>query len=394
MRTFTDEEVLKRVSNLPTFTGWPTGMLDVWIRSTADAFDSFDDKAFTYECYGKTKKPKFVMARNGTTNAGSYGLKHFDKYKQTGCAVLKADVIIYDSHTYGPHPLKNGKPAYRQAKSWPYFRDSNRNQKAEEIGPEKSGIIGANIHRAGANSTVIGKWSTACLVTANLQKFLDFLAYMKSKGNPPLNVCILKEWGKEATTVAKINRDFFFDNVRLNLFGGSLKQSQVDGLEAILDEWDKNLAKKDDRWLAYMLGTVHHETDRKFAGIVEYGPDSYFKKYDGRADLGNTEPGDGLRFKGRGFVQITGRANYTKYSGVLGVDLVKNPDLALDLKHCVAILFHGMTTGGFTGKKLGDYFNATTADWLNARRIINKLDKANLIGDYSKQFYAALSYTN
>lgn len=390
MRAFTDEEVLQRVSSLPTFAGFPNGILDVWIRSAADEFDTFDDKAFTYECFGATKKPKFIMARNGTTNAGSYGLKQFHEYNHLGCAVLKSDVIVYDSHKFGKH---KGKDAYRQSKGFPYFRDNNKNNRAEEIGTEFSDIILANVHRAGVNSTVIKNWSTACLVTANLQKFLDFLAYMKSKGNPPLTVCILKEWKEDAGT-SKINRKFFFDHVRLNLFGGTLKQEQVDGLTAILDEWDKNLAKKDDRWLAYMFATVHHETDRKFTGIEEYGPDSYFKKYDGRVDLGNTQPGDGLKFKGRGFVQITGRANYTKYKTVLGVDLVKKPELALEIKNCVKIMFHGMTTGAFTGKKLGDYFKGTTADWVNARRIINKLDKANLIADYAKQFYAGISYTN
>lgn len=391
MRAFTDEEVLQRVSQLPTFTGFPNGVLEVWIRSTADEFDSFDDKAFTYECYGNTKKPKFIMARNGTTNAGSYGLKNFAEYNHKGCAVLKSDTIIYDSHVWGLHKKKD---AYRQVKGFPYFRDNNKNNRAEEIGTEYNDVILANVHRAGVNSTVIKDWSTACLVTANLQKFFDFLAYMKSKGKPPLTVCILKEWPADAPAApAKLNRKFFFDNVRLNLFGGALKESQVQGLEAILNEWDKNWAGKDDRWLAYMFATVHHETDRKFAGIEEYGPDSYFKKYDGRLDLGNTQPGDGLRFKGRGFVQITGRANYTKYTGVLGVDLVKKPELALELKHCVQIMFHGMATGGFTGKKLGDYFKGNTADWINARRIINKLDKANLIADYAKQFYAAISYT-
>lgn len=191
MRLFTDAEVLSRISGLPTFTGFPNGVMDVWIRSLADEFDSFDDKAFTYECFGNSATPEFIMARNGTTNAGSYGLKRFHEYNHLGCAVLKSDIIVYDSHTWGLH---KGKRAYRQAKKFPYYRDNNRNERAEEIGTEYSNIILANVHRAGQNSTVIGKWSTACLVTSNLNKFLTFIDFMKSKGKPPLTVCILKEW--------------------------------------------------------------------------------------------------------------------------------------------------------------------------------------------------------
>ncbi len=191
-----------------------------------------------------------------------------------------------------------------------------------------------------------------------------------------------------------INRDFFFEQVRKTLFG-SLKQTQVDGLNAILDEWDAKYKNRDDRWLAYMLGTVHHETDKKFQGIEEYGSAAYFAKYNNRKDLGNG-PNDGALYKGRGFVQITGRANYTNFTRWLknpSVDLVNHPELALLLPNSIRILFDGMVLGHFTGKKLADYFNPTTADWVNARRIVNRLNKANIIADYSKTYYAAISYT-
>ena len=52
-----------------------------------------------------------------------------------------------------------------------------------------------------------------------------------------------------------------------------------------------------------------------------------------------------------------------------------------------------LETGLFTGKKLPQYFNKTAEDWINARRIVNKLDKAPQIAAYAKRFYGAIGYT-
>ena len=102
--------------------------------------------------------------------------------------------------------------------------------------------------------------------------------------------------------------------------------------------------------------------------------------------------GDGSLFIGRGFVQLTGRANYTAWAGHLNLDLVNNPDLALDLTAALRILDYGMVHGTFTGKRLAQYFNSTTEDWIGARRIINGQDKAANIADYGHAFYAAISH--
>jgi peptidoglycan L-alanyl-D-glutamate endopeptidase CwlK len=84
------------------------------------------------------------------------------------------------------------------------------------------------------------------------------------------------------------------------------------------------------------LGTILAETE-SFRPISE-GPSRFntspggqqFDLYDNRKDLGNTGPPDGANFRGRGFVQLTGRHNYTRFGQELGVDLVANPELAND----------------------------------------------------------------
>jgi predicted chitinase len=89
-------------------------------------------------------------------------------------------------------------------------------------------------------------------------------------------------------------------------------------------------------------------------------------------------------------VQLTGRRNYTTFSKLVGVDLVANPDAAMQDDIAVKIMFEGMARGLFTGKKLTDYFTPKSSDWVNARKIINGLDRANDIAGYAKRFYDTL----
>ncbi len=195
-----------------------------------------------------------------------------------------------------------------------------------------------------------------------------------------------------------INRKFFFDQARATLFNGKFSQKQVDGLNAILEQWELKYAKKDDRFLAYMLATAHHETDRKMQPINEYGRGKkrdYGKKLKMGGGPGKRIPYDSpdQLYYGRGFVQLTWYENYEKASTKLKVDFLNNPELALDLKHASRIMFEGMLEGWFTTKKLSDYFKGENADWYGARRIINGKDKADLIQDYALKYYACISYT-
>lgn len=168
------------------------------------------------------------------------------------------------------------------------------------------------------------------------------------------------------------------------VFGTSLSQPQVDRMEAILTRLDAKRIMLEQA--AYILGTAYHESDR-FRTMEEYASGA---AYEGRKTLGNTEPGDGRRFKGRGFVQITGRRNYTDWAKRLGVDLVGNPALAARLDHAVTILIDGMMLGTFTGKKLPDYVAGTKKDYVGARRVVNGTDRAAMIAIYARAFEKAL----
>lgn len=150
----------------------------------------------------------------------------------------------------------------------------------------------------------------------------------------------------------------------------------------------------DLRQRAYILATVKHETADTFRPIAERfngDPQEYFtKKYEHRKDLGNTRKGDGYLFRGRGYVQITGRANYRRFAPLLGVALEAQPDLALQDGIAYQICILGMRDGLFTGKKLADYINNIRADYLNARRIVNAMDKAATIAEYALEYERTL----
>ena len=81
---------------------------------------------------------------------------------------------------------------------------------------------------------------------------------------------------------------------------------------------------------AMFLAQMAHESGNFRYDEEIWGPTSAQKGYEGRSDLGNNQPGDGYKYRGRGYIQLTGRANYRQYGKLLGVDLENNPDLAKD----------------------------------------------------------------
>jgi len=223
-----------------------------------------------------------------------------------------------------------------------------------------------------------------------------------------------------------MDRSVFFDAVRASVFGNSLAQSQVDGIDALLDACAAEQIA-DGRQVAYILATPMVETGGTFltkSESLNYSPSGLLSTFGpsrispqdanqygrtpqhpanqqaianlvyggefGLKQLGNIQGNDPWTFRGRGLVQVTGRRNYTKFARLLGIPLDTNPDLAMDLDTAAKIAAVGMRDGLFTGKKLSDYFNQTKTDWVNARRIINSLDRADEIARDAQKFFAAI----
>ena len=123
--------------------------------------------------------------------------------------------------------------------------------------------------------------------------------------------------------------------------------------------------------IAYIIATAEWETNHQCRPVKE----AYWLSEDWRKKHLRYYP-----YYGRGYVQITWEANYKKFSKLLGVDLVSDPDKALEPEIAVKILVIGMRDGLFTGMSLDDVTTSEgMVDFLKARRIVNGMDKAEVI---------------
>ncbi len=138
--------------------------------------------------------------------------------------------------------------------------------------------------------------------------------------------------------------------------------------------------------IAYVLATVDHETAHRFQPVSEAfwlkDPDTYLKTH---LPSSRYYP-----YYGRGYVQLTWKNNYEKYAQLLGLDLVNHPQLASNPEVALFVLVHGFKTGTFSGRKLSDYVDIHKTDFVNARRCINGLDKAQAIAEMARSYLATL----
>jgi hypothetical protein len=182
----------------------------------------------------------------------------------------------------------------------------------------------------------------------------------------------------------------FFEAVR-PMFGGALSQAQVDGFKIIFEAWRK-VGSGNERDLAYILATAYHETARTMQPVRETLATTDAKAKErltkawksGKLPWVKSDYWSGGWF-GRGFVQLTHRANYVKAGEKLGIDLVSDPSKAMIPEVSALILVRGMQEGWFTNMKLAD-----AADFREARRVVNGTDRASQIAMYADAFLSAL----
>ena len=184
---------------------------------------------------------------------------------------------------------------------------------------------------------------------------------------------------------------------------GKLSESQVIAFNHIVSAMDADKSISYPQG-AYILATIWHETATTMQPIAEYGKEkgrTYGRWYKNSKDqLYTFKDGSGTTvylqsdyphlYYGRGYVQLTWFENFKKASEKLKHDFLNNPDDVMRIEHATNILLLGMKEGWFTGRKLSNYINQSKKDYLNARRIINGMDKANLIAGYAETFEKAL----
>ncbi len=123
-------------------------------------------------------------------------------------------------------------------------------------------------------------------------------------------------------------------------------------------EFDINTAERVAAWLAQL---AHESGQLRYVREIASG-----EAYEGRKDLGNTQPGDGARFRGRGLIQITGRANYEQLRVALGLDCVAHPEILEDPHNAARV------SGWFwKGRGLNELADGGTVNFTKITRRIN-----------------------
>jgi hypothetical protein len=181
-----------------------------------------------------------------------------------------------------------------------------------------------------------------------------------------------------------VDRSYFYANFpNANLYGKTATPARKPGFEAIFDAWDAIPQYDFPEWLAYALATAWHETGTTMQPVREGFKKTdkeaydYVSAYCKKAGISNyaIRHANGNSYYGRGYVQLTHSANYSKIGERLGLGdaLYADPDRVLEPNVAARIMLTGMMEGLFRPKygSLIDYFNSTEQRWFEARDLIN-----------------------
>jgi putative chitinase len=251
---------------------------------------------------------------------------------------------------------------------------------------------------------------------------------------------VTEEINEEVVVVEEnltIDKSAFYGHLRNTLLRSGIRTNHTKAMDALL----LDMYGRPTSWIAYALATAWHETGgnmkpnaenlnysvqgllntfgrhriseadaRRLGRQPGEGPLSVARQRKigniiyggewGRTNLGNTEPNDGWDFRGRGMDHCTGRRNYRVTGNDIGLDLIAEPGLLLVLENALKALHTGMVTGRYAVDRSGRHSfarhlprsgNATRAQFREARRIINGVDKADQIAGHALIFQEALN---
>lgn len=241
-------------------------------------------------------------------------------------------------------------------------------------------------------------------IVAQIKALLDQI--VEAPPAPPVAPVVTVQPSPDPTHPGFAAEGLFYDWLRDNdMLGPKISGTEFKGCDSITRACAT--AQFPLSFTAYCLATAYLETNHQMVPVLEaYWLSSsarlsyYRRMYDplgARPEvakrLGNTQPGDGAKYPGEGYVELTGRANYAKAGDKLGVDLINHPELALDPVVAAGVMVHGMSEGWFTGKRLVDYLpetgQASEEQFVPARKIINGTDRAADIAGYALNFQKA-----
>ena len=190
VRQYKDTELLARVKELQSFNGIPSGRWILGVRSNEDNPNSFDDKFYLFDA------EKFVDVLKGTTNPGTPVLSNFEKVNKDGAAILKADEWYYNVWHFGSHHGKVDALLQLGSKMIVY-RDTDKDNKSEQIGKMQIGYFGINFHpntynKSGKGGESIGGWSAGCMVVNDL-KYNQTIKWFK-ENQKVVSYCLINEF--------------------------------------------------------------------------------------------------------------------------------------------------------------------------------------------------------